>query len=198
MNKIFFFLLLLVISNNIYSQTEPSEINEEIESIHVDSFYENQSNYLIHSKIISLDSMNKEEIIKGVKNWGGVNFVNFKEVLVSETSDQLVINYIEKSFFMETFLTGKVYWNWYIRLVIEVKDNKMRVQYFDDGNVAVTGQYPLAARAAHLRQYFKKEDNTMCQKMFCQGFISLKKNITFSASSLETSLKKPLIKKDDW
>jgi hypothetical protein len=102
MNKIFF-CLLLVISNNIYCQSDTSDSIEEIESMHIDSFFENKTDYLIYSKVILLDSTNSEEIIKRVKNWGGINFVNLREVLVTETSDQLVLNYIDKSFFYKTF-----------------------------------------------------------------------------------------------
>ncbi len=190
--------MLLIISNNIYSQTETNDSTAEIESMHIDSFYENKSDYLIYSKIILLDSTKSGEIINRVKNWGGINFVNLKEVLVSETNDQLVFNYIDNSFFLKTFLTGRVNYKWYIRMVVQVKDNKVRVQLFDDGNVAVSGQYYLAARTYYLKNYFNKEDKTMCQKNFYEGFLSIKNAITSTVNNFETNINKPTSKKDDW
>lgn len=192
-------LVLLLLSYNIYSQTSTGNSNYEIESIHIDKFYENKTDYLIYSKIITLDSTNSDEIIKRVKNWGGVNFVNFKEVLISETSDQLVINYIDKSFFIKTLLIGEISYGFYVRLVIQVKNNKLRLQFYDDGNApSLTGQYSLPARTYYFKDYFSREDNTMCVKTCTKGLLVFRGNIISSAAHIEDYVKKPITTKDDW
>lgn len=60
----------------------------------IDSLYINKGDLLINQRILVIDSVSREELINRIKNWGGVSFVNLKEVLVSETQDQLVFNYI--------------------------------------------------------------------------------------------------------
>jgi hypothetical protein len=66
--------------------------------------------------------------MNGFKNWGGTNFVNLKEVIVSETEDQIVLNYITNDLYVKslgTIVTAE----WYVRLVAEFKEGKMRVSF---------------------------------------------------------------------
>lgn len=132
---------------------------------------------------------------------GAKRFVNLKEVLVGETDEQLVFNYIDDNMFIKTLGLSNSY-SWYIRLVVQFKDEKMRVQYFDDGNTFQPGsQYgpSLKARTYKLSNYFKESDGSMfAQKMFTPGMISLKQSIERNARDLEETIKSKEIKKDDW
>jgi hypothetical protein len=189
-------LLILFVSKSLYSQ-------EEQLNYHVDSMYESKDDYLLLTRIVKLeDSASNEEIVSRIKNWSGLNFVNPSEVLVNETKQQLVYNYIT------TYrASGMASFDWYIRLVISIKDNKVRLQYFDDGNVFQpaqrSGSYvspAIGARTSHLRTYFNKDENTRCRKMFNEGLINFKIKINSSSVVLENSIKKSATSttKDDW
>jgi hypothetical protein len=196
MMKNLIILFILSIANSLCSQAE--QLN-----YHVDSMYESKDEYILLTRIIKLeDSTSNEEIISRIKNWSGVNFVNPTEVLVNETKQQLVYNYIT-SF----RASGMVSFDWYVRLVISIKDNKVRLQYYDDGNVyrpsQRTGSYvspPVGARTSHLRAYFNKDDDTRCRKMFNEGLINFKLKIKSSSLILEESIMKNSKQpsKDDW
>lgn len=179
------------------------------EVMHIDSFYQNRTEYLIHSEVIQIDSTATTELIKRVKNWAGVTFVNTNEVLVNETEDQLVFNYIDKSFYMTSFM-GNVLVSWYIRLVVQVKDNKLRLLFYDDGNCYIAGTYSngvatpaTPARSYKFAQYFSKNNNTTAQPRFTEGFKNMKSALRVTALSLNKSLLNPEINptiktKDDW
>ena len=196
MMKNVIFLLVLIISNSLYSQ-------EEQLNYHVDSMYESKDEFILLTRIIKLeDSTSNEEIISRIKNWSGLTFVNPSEVLVNETKQQLVYNYIS-SF----RASGMVSLDWYVRLVISIKDNKVRLQYYDDGNVyrpsQRTGSYvspAVGARTSRFRAYFNKDEDTRCRKMFMEGLIDFKLKINSSSLILEESIKKSTKQppKDDW
>ena len=204
MKKTIFFLVTYVIANLGFSQDIP-------ENLHIDSFYQNKSEYLILSKIIYLkDSIGQNNIINKIKNWSGIAFVNPKEVLVSETNDQLVFEYISKSFFMKGLFGEHNNISWYLRLVIQVKGDRVRLQFYDDGNVYIPGSYSnnvrIAAvpdRSSKLTAYFNKEDNTRTRKMYDEGFYNLTMTINQTAKEIESSILnqiniKEQQKKDDW
>ena len=87
------FLLITIISNSQSSLL----VNDKL---HIDSLYENKEENLIISRVLEFEGLKKDELKTKVKNWGSTKFVNLKEVLVSETDDQIVLNYIESSFFL--------------------------------------------------------------------------------------------------
>lgn len=162
---------------------------DEIPLLHVDSFYESKSEYLIHSrKVVFDDSIGKAQIIQRIKNWSGTKFVNPSEVLVNETQDQLVYRYIQ-SFSFNSFS-----YNWYVRLIISIKDDRIRLQFYDDGDAP--------ARNTYLRPYFNKEENVYPKKIFNKGLTVFKEEIKLSGAGLENYIKNPdnqnKIKKDDW
>jgi hypothetical protein len=102
-------------------------------------------------------------------NWGSTHFVNLKEVLVGETEDQLVFNYITNDFYLKTMgMVTQV--SWYVRMVTQVKDGRIRVQLYDDGNAYKPGSYSggvstpaMQSRTYHLSYYFK---DTVARKMY--------------------------------
>jgi hypothetical protein len=170
---------------------------------HIDSLYIDKEQFLINQKIIIVDSVSREELINRVKNWGGVSFVNLKEVLVSETQDQLVFTYISSGFYSKAFgITSTL--DWYIRMVVQVKDGRVRVQQFDDGNTFRPGSYnggvsvpAMKARLYHLDDYFV---NGVARKMYNDGYISFKAGTLNTLNSLETTIKSPQNKavNDEW
>ena len=165
--------------------------------MHIDSLYENKNEFLLFSKIVQTDSLTKEQIIKNIKNWSGTNFVNSKEVLVSETDEQLVYNYITNEFSTKTLGISVVY-DWYIRLVIQIKDKKFRLLFYDDGNAywPSTSRYTsnISARTYHLTQYFNKQG--IAKTSYEKGLQNLKNSIIYTSDILEKNSKNKNINTD--
>jgi hypothetical protein len=159
----------------------------------IDSLYTNKEELLINQRVLMIDSISREELINRIKNWGGVAFVNLKEVLVSETQDQLVFNYITSGFYAKS-LGIQTNMDWYVRMVIQVKDGKVRIQQYDDGNGYRSGSYSggvsipaTQARLYHLNDYFA---NGVSRKMYNDGFLKFKNATKSTLNSLENALKK--------
>ncbi len=166
----------------------------------IDSLYINKGDLLINQRILVIDSVSREELINRIKNWGGISFVNLKEVLVSETQDQLVFNYITSGFYAKS-LGIQTNMDWYVRMVIQVKDGKVRIQQFDDGNAYRPGSYSggvsipaTQARLYHLNDYFV---DGVSRKMYNDGFAKFKNATKSTLSSLENDLIKPKSEKID-
>jgi hypothetical protein len=70
--------------------------------VKIDEFYQNKEELIIHSKVIDFPGKTKQEIVNGFKNWASTNFVNLKEVIVSESDDQIVLNYISKQMYVKS------------------------------------------------------------------------------------------------
>jgi hypothetical protein len=169
--------------------------------LYIDSMFMDNSNRLIYSKVVSFDSLTQSTLIKKTKNWASTAFVNLKEVMVSETEDQLVFNYVTDAFYVKS-LGLKSAISWYVRLVVQVKDGKMKISFFDDGNVMMpASQYvsATAARAIKLSDYFKTEtteDNKevrITKKMHTGGLLALHDGILTTFDNL----KKSILSKDD-
>jgi hypothetical protein len=56
--------------------------------------YEDISSRLFISKVVEMPGKTQKEISTQFKNWASTSFVNLKEVMVSETENQIVLNYI--------------------------------------------------------------------------------------------------------
>ena len=124
------------------------------EKLNIDSLYQDKSQYLLFSSVSQFDSLKKEDLMKAVKNWAGTAFVNLKEVLVGETDDQLVFDYVDKSYYVKS-LGIKSTVNWYIRLVTQFKDGKIKCSFYDDKNAYSQG---MGTRSFYLSSYFKESD----------------------------------------
>jgi hypothetical protein len=157
--------------------------------MHIDSLYENKEEFLILRKVVEFDSLSQEMIITKVKNWAGSTFVNMKEVLISETKEQLVFNYISESFFVKN-LGATTIVQWYFRLVIDVKDNKLRISLYDDGNVR--SQYS-ASRQYKLSSYFGKKD--VAPKTAHEGTVNVRLTCVSMVNNIISSFEKS---KNDW
>jgi len=167
---------------------------QENTKLHIDSLYSNKSEYLIYGEIYEFDSLSQEDLNTKIKNWAGLRFVNMKEVLVSETKEQMVFSYLTEDFYIKT-LTTTIY-EWYIRLSIQIKDNKIKVSIYDDGNAFGPPSYP--ARKFKLSYYFKK-DGTLRQ-LHTPGILNLKKSCIELSNDINNSIRTAKLdtKKNDW
>lgn len=168
----------------------------------IDSLYQDKDVLIIYSGILKYDTIPKAELIKRVKNWASTNFVNLKEVLVSETDDQLVLNYITSSYYIKV-LGSKSPIEWYIRLVIQFKDGKIRCVFYDDGNVRMLGtQYSpfVSARTYKLKDYFKDDGGILiARKPNTPGLVSLHNSVLNTFESIKNELnKRESQKQNDW
>lgn len=171
---------------------------QENTKLHIDSFYSNKSEHLIYSEIYEFDSLSQEDLNTKIKNWAGLHFVNMKEVLVSETKDQMVFCYLTEDFFMKTLTT--TYYSWYFRLSIQIKDNKIKVSIYDDGNAlwSRSDQYPTPARKYKFSVNFNEDGTSM--KMYTKGMLEVKKSCVKLSNDINNSIKiaKLDTKNNDW
>lgn len=188
------FLMMFIVGKSQSSLLVDGRLN-------IDSMYQNKDELLIQNGILVFDGLKKEELKTKVKNWGSTTFVNLKEILVSDTEDQMVLNYIDNSFYVKS-LGMKIPWSWYIRLVIQFKDGKIRYSFYDDGNTfEPSSQYApsISPRTYHLIRYFKADDNiTISQKTATDGLVHLKESILKTQQSLQASIEKKDSEKKDW
>jgi hypothetical protein len=187
-NIVLLFLLLLGSKGVVFGQGKSDTALWQKDA------YEDSSQLLIASKIVAVDSVSAEEIIHRVKNWAGTQFVNASNVIVSETSDQIVLNYVTN-----------VFYGWYVRVVISIKPGKARVQFYDDGNVFRPGGqgYPATqSRSFFVRSYFKQKGYVKNRGILWatnyNGIIVWKLEVYSTLNSLETAIKSNSVKKDDW
>ncbi len=168
---------------------------QENTKLHIDSFYSNKSEYLIYSEIYEFDSLSQEDLNTKIKNWAGLHFVNMKEVLVSETKEQMVFCYITNDFCIKTLMTVPL--SWYFRLSIQIKDNKIKVSIYDDGNT-YWPESSTRARQYKLSYYFN-EDGTL-RKMYTHGMLEVKKSCVELSNDINNSIKTAKLdtKKNDW
>jgi hypothetical protein len=115
--------------------------------------YSDTASYQVVKYIFTVDSANTAELKNRFKNWGAVAFVDFSKVLISETENQIVIVYV----------TEQIIGKWYVRIVASFKDNKVKIEAFDDGNVYIAPTYisgypsgGLASRSTYVSVYFDK------------------------------------------
>jgi hypothetical protein len=194
--KIVTFILVLGVAGKAYSQ----------EIVTVDSIYENPSELLLRTTIIQFDSNQTAEALKTkFKNWAGLKFRNLNEIIVSETNEQIVLNYIDK-YIWDAGFGGRMNVGNYYKMVAQFKNGKIRLTIFDDGNTFIpsnSGASAVAAHSTHYRNYFDNRTEVfnkgMNKAMYrrIKGYIDL--NRTFF-DSIDQELKKPTeaVLKDDW
>lgn len=105
--------------------------------------YEDLNKSLFMSKVVELPNKTQKEIYYMFKNWASTSFVNLKEVTVSETENQIVLNYITETldYYKVLGVKNPFGMNWYVRLVGQFKDGKMRILAYEDGNAFKPGAY---------------------------------------------------------
>jgi hypothetical protein len=124
------FLMLLLQTQQLFAQEE----NEKIPTLIA---YEDLNSKLFLSKVLEFKGKKASDLLTIFKNAASVNFVNLKEVIVSESENQITIVYLNKcnEQYYNTLL-GKMPWliQFHTRLVAQTKDEKIRLQFYDDGN----------------------------------------------------------------
>ncbi len=156
-----------------------------------DSTFQNFNEKLVHSEVVLIDSVSQAELIRRAKNWGGTAFVNFNEVLVAETDNQLVFNYITSN--SGGMITSKEY----IRLVVQFKDGRIKASFFDDGNVFTPSTQYAAAVAARTYYYtntYKDSETMLCEKGMTKAVYQIHKNFKKGILSTMDELKSALQK----
>lgn len=150
MNKFYFLTLFFLVASNVFGQSKA-----ERDTVYLDQIYKDASTYLVSQRVLEFDSLSATELMKRFENWGGQNFRNYEHVRTSKTESQITLNYITSSFNPDL--------DFYIIMVVEFKENKMRVQIFDDANVYKPGSYVgttyiagISARTIHIASYFKE------------------------------------------
>lgn len=150
MNKSYISTLFVFIAMNVFGQSKA-----ERDTVYLDQIYKDASTYLVSQRVLEFDSVSAQELMKRFENWGGQNFRNYENVRTSKTESQITLNYITSSFNPDL--------DFYINMVVEFKDNKIRVQIFDDANVFKPGSYAgttyiagIASRTYHVASYFKE------------------------------------------
>jgi hypothetical protein len=203
--------LLLALTLFIYTsiaafsqETEPEEVKIANPllvdgKLLIDSFFANKSEKLIYTGVLKFDSLTQKQLISKVKNWASTKFVSLKQILVSETEDQIVLNYIDGSFYSKS-LGIKSYFEYYIRLVIQFKEGKIKCSYYDDGNVAVLPskyQSFIEARTIFIPENFKEKKGLIVAKSNnVDGLLALKESIIRNFNSIKVDIDKKEINKD--
>ena len=127
-----------------------------------------------------------------IKNWVGLRFRSGEQVLVNETENQLIVNFVSMDLKGNTGISAVVL-PWHIRLVIEIKANKVRVSAFDDMGSASTS----ISRSYYLSAYFKKDGTIKMPNTYKNGFLQFKVTIASLVRDLEKSILQPTTS-DDW
>jgi hypothetical protein len=185
-------ILAILVSSFSFSQRERILSTE---------FYKDVNSRLVNEKIIIFDSINKQELMNRFENWAGTNFRNYSEVRTSKTDNQITLLYVSNSM--------------YVIMNVEFKDYKIRLSFYDDGNVYIPSSYSgniyipgVAARSRHMINYFDsdgvleyKPGNGMLniKGRTASMLISYKTDIEKSIIDIENTIKqKSIIKKSDW
>ena len=167
------------------------------DKITIEDVFENPAERLLNSVILDDKSLSTTELKTQFKNWGQTHFVNFNEVLVGETENQITINYIEEYTFRAA-LGVPVSVKHYIRLVCQIKEGRLRVLMFDDGNCFVpSSQYSAstAARSYYISDFFK--DNTPIDKDSSPVNFRRIRSFQKETSSMKTALQQILTVKSN-
>ena len=152
-------LVMLLITSMSFSQ------------LTIDEFYEDKEVFLIHNIVKDFDSISQYELIHRIKDWGRSQFISFGEVLVSESNNQIIFNYMTKSF-VEKKWRKTIIKSWYIKMAIDVADNKISISLYDDGNSYwedLTSTYKNVVSTSsntYKFKYYFLEDGTTNKKYF--------------------------------
>jgi hypothetical protein len=204
MRKIYLFSLLLFGTTTLYGQNS----KQEKDTVFVEQIYQDLSTYLVSQRVLEFDSIKANELMIRFENWAGQNFRNYEKVRTSKTESQITLNYITSSF--STSL------DFYLNMVVEFKDNKIRVQIYDDANVYKPGSYSgstyisgVAGRAYHINSYFNngmiiykpKPGMLNINEKNATGSLAYKASVDATIEEINTYIKTksiaPASKKDD-
>jgi hypothetical protein len=163
---------------------------------------------LYTSKVIEFEGKSQKDLIVLYKNWASIAFVNLKEVLVGETESQIVIRYVlsTNANYKIMGMKGASVFDWYVRLIAQFKDGKVKVSFFDEGNVPTppssingiivpgspSGSYYVC------QQVNKPKDMLKVNSSFYQYHLMWQNKVDDMVVAIETQLKNPYKLKDDF
>jgi hypothetical protein len=166
--------------------------------MYIDEFYQKSDELLIHSIVYEFDSLSQDELNVKIKNWAGTTFKNMNEVLVSETKDQMVFRYITDDFSIKTMGVNS-YYSWYFKMVVQVKDGKIKVSVYDAMNgfwAGKSGGISTNSGRYTFSDYFGKDG--LSKKMYTTGLQSVKNNSILLTEELNKSIKSVEVVNTDW
>lgn len=179
-----FSLLFLV---NAFSQEEKFNRFYDGKNLFIDSFYADKNQKLILTEVNVFPGISKTKIKDWVKGWAALHMVNMNQTLVAETEDELVLNYIINDFTYK-ILGMQTEAKWFIRLVVNFKDEKARFSFFDFGNAPMagtswTGSIPRGSY--YFADYFKNEkEGQIAQKKYLDGLVAVKNRVLKNHSTI--------------
>jgi len=137
MKEIRILLMMLFLSNITFFVLAQKSVVEGVKE------YKDIKEKMYISSVVEVEGKMKKDLMNAFKNWGGSTFNNFREVIVSETDDQIVLVYIVSIPLTVKIMltTSSILYKQYVRLIVEFKDGKARLSFYDDGNVSVPSSY---------------------------------------------------------
>ena len=143
MKKIQILLMMLFLSNITFFVSAQEGFKDSFAEKYGIKQYEDLATRLYISKVVEIEGKSQKDLMTLFKNWGSTAFVNIREVMVSETDNQIVLVFITK---INRPLRSMLGLNnneigLYVRMTGEFKDGKCRISLYDDGNVATLPSY---------------------------------------------------------
>lgn len=193
--------VFIFISNPLLLKGQDSDVPEL-------KTWEDISTKLYTSRVIDFEGKTQKDLIVLYKNWASVAFVNLKEVLVGETESQIVIRYILKTSanYKIMGMKGTSGFDWYVRLIAQFKDGKVKVSFFDEGNVPTPSTsingiiVPGSPSGSYYvcQQLNKPKDMLKVNSSFYQYHLMWQNKVDDMVLAIETQLKNPYKLKDDF
>src|SRR5690606_30700169 len=150
--------------------------------------FENLETHLYKTEIIGVDSISQSELQNKFKKITSRLFINLDKIIVNETGNQIVMNYI-----LTTKTLPETSWN--VRIVSEFKDSRMRLQVYDLGNVYIpSGQYTPTWNES---SFYVTNNKRATKKRRGKIMIEWMQNIDDLIEKIKSELNKPN-KDDDW
>jgi hypothetical protein len=171
---------------------------------------------LYTSKVFELPNKTQKELVQQFKNWASTAFVNLKEVMVAETDNQIVLNYIISTYPQMKMLGIKTPMErgWYVRLVAQFKDGKLKISVYDDGNTFISGTYnrygstpSVQSRTYYISNWYTSKPDDVkdiykTKHFLFQSYITWVENAERTLVSIESGMKNESLKsfqpKDDF
>jgi hypothetical protein len=195
MKSIFSFLMLLSVVSTVNAQ------HSFRDTIYLKDIYADSADLIACQKVIKIDSLEIIALKERALSWAGITFKNASKVVISNTENQIVIDYIES-------VSSKIGSNnWQVRIVLEFKKGRIRYQFIDQRNAFWPGSQGVPSSSSgsiYIKKYFDKSGYLKIKGMSHSIWYSIatnwKINVENTAKSLEDYLLKPPsdTKKDDW
>jgi hypothetical protein len=156
-------------------------------SVKLSELYDDFNKGVLGIFIIEVEGKTKSQLIREFKNWYSKYFVSLKTTLHGETEDQMVFNYVHRTSFKGGILQINTPWEDNIRLIVEFKDYKIRVQFIGGSSFVEFGEKSVVTNSSN--RYFQKG-------IKYQLFLDELKHMSELLTDLDTNLKK--ITQDNW